>query len=260
MTTAISAETLLRHLEQAREDRELITRLGQVKLTVADAALGASIMQAKPVGDALRHDEWEIFLAIRDFTDDRRSAAEQVWQDLEQALKNSEHAVALAVKLGELRVTAVRLLTRPVRPTPPQPKPPVTPPAVPPKPASISIWVGSDLVEVEAHYAGNPDKIERNRRLVADLIRLYGCSQVEADDLPSWLGAEVAGSLLEVHHIKRLADRGPDERNNMIVLTPTLHALVHLDPGTIVDLQNGILELPKFRLRAKINVKPNHNG
>jgi hypothetical protein len=268
ITTASAADTLLRHLEQAREDRELTTRLGQVKLTVADAALGASIMQAKPVGDALRQGEWEIFLAIRDLTDDRRPAAERVWQDLAETLKSSEHAVALVVKLSELRVTAVRLLARPGRPSPPQSgggsgtgggsQPPVTP--LPPKPASTSIWLGSDLAEVEAHYAGARDKIERNRRLVEDLKALYGRSQVEADDFPAWLGAEVAGSLLEVHHIKRLADGGPDERGNMIVLTPTLHALVHLDPGTVIDLNRGILELPKFGLRAKIIVKPNHNG
>jgi hypothetical protein len=270
ITNANAAETLVHHLEQAREDRELITRLGQVKLTVADAALAASIMQAKSVGDALRPDEWSIFLAIRDLTDERRSAAEKVWQDLAETLKSSEHAVALTAKLGELRLVALRLLTRPVRPTPPPPgggsetgrgpQPPVIPPVVISTPVSASVWVGSDLGEVEAYYGGDRQKIERNRRLVADLKKLYGRSQVEADELPAWLGAEVAGNLLEVHHIKRLADGGPDERSNMIVLTPTLHALVHLDPGTIIDLQRGLLELPKFGLRAKISVKSNHNG
>ena len=89
---AIAAAALLQHLELAREDRELITRLGQVKLTAAEAALGASIMQSKPVGDALRLGEWEIFLAIRDLPDDRRPAAERVWQDLAETFKSSEHA------------------------------------------------------------------------------------------------------------------------------------------------------------------------
>ena len=46
----------------------------------------------------------------------------------------------------------------------------------------------------------------------------------------------------------------------MVVLTPTLHALVHLDPGTVIDFNKGVLELPKFSLRAKLNVKLNHNG
>jgi hypothetical protein len=102
--------------------------------------------------------------------------------------------------------------------------------------------------------------MERNRQLVTALKSLYGRSQVESDDLPAWLGDNIAAHLLEVHHIKRLADGGPDLRSNMVVLTPTLHALVHLDSGVIIDLQRGTLELPKFGLRAKIQVKPNHNG
>ena len=270
ITTASTAEVLLHHLDQAREERELITRLSQAKLTVAEAALGASIMQAKPVGDALRQGEWEIFLAIRDLTDDRLPAADQVWQELAETLKSSEHAVALVVKLRSLRTTAVGLLARPVRPNPPQSGgspgtgggviPPVIPPPGTPKLASGSIWVGSDQAEVEAFYAGDHEKIDRNRQLVAALKSLYGRSQVEADDLPAWIGDKVTGNLLEVHHIKRLADQGPDNRSNMIVLTPTLHALVHLDPGTVIDLARGVLELPKFGLRAIISVKPNHNG
>ena len=270
MGTASAAEALLRHLEQAREDRELITRLGQVQLGAVEAALGASIIQAKPVGDALRQAEWEIFLAIRDVTDDRQPAAERVWQDLAETLQNCEHAIALVVKLRELRATAVSLLARPIRPTSPppvdgpgtigRPHPPVTPPPVSPRPASTSIWVASDIAEVEAYYANDRERIERNRRLVAALKALYGRSQIEADDFPKWVGTEAARGLLEVHHIKRLIDHGPDERSNMIVLTPTLHALVHCDPGTIIDLQRGILELPTLGLRASIFVNPNHNG
>ena len=265
-----ATDGLLHNLSQTREDRELITRLGQIKLTVVDAALGASLMQAKPVSDALRQAEWEIFLAIRDLTDDRRVGADRVWQNLSDTLKSSEHAVALAMKLRELRANAVSLLARPARPSSPQLTKVamadeesvirVTSQAAPPKTIPTSVWVGSDLAETEACYAGDREKVERNRRLVEALKALYGRSQVEADDLPPWLGPEVASSLLEVHHIERLADRGPDERSNMIVLTPTLHALVHLDPGTNIDLQRGILELPKLGLRAKIIVKPNHNG
>jgi len=268
IATANASAALLQLLEQAREDRDLITRLGQFKLVAAEAALGASIMQSKPVGDALRQGEWEIFLAIRDLPDDRHTAAERVWQELAETLKSSEHALALVPKLRDLRATAVSLLARPSRP----PKTEVGKETVgvsqtieshvdsTTKKLSASTWVGSDLAEVEAFYNGNRELIERNRQMVAALKSLYGRSQVEADDLPAWLGNEVAGSLLEVHHIKRLADGGPDQRTNMIVLTPTLHALVHLDPGVLIDLHRGMLELPKFGLRAKIQVKPNHHG
>ena len=113
---------------------------------------------------------------------------------------------------------------------------------------------------MESFYGGDRTRIDRNRRLVAELKGLYGRSQVEADDLPPWLNEEVTGTLLEVHHIKRLADEGPDDRINMVVLTPTLHALIHLDPGAVIDLARGLLELPKFGLKAKVSLNQNHNG
>jgi len=267
---AAAADTLLRHLEQAREDRELITRLGQAKLTEAEAGLGASFIQAKSVGETLRQIKPDIYLAIRNLSDDRQTASDQIWHDLGQVLASSEHAVALVPKLGELWSTAVALLARRVPPQPKQPEiekgpgettvPPINPKEPPRTPAPRLTWTGSDEAEVEAYYAGDRAKIERNRQLVTALKSLYGRSQVEADDLPSWLDPKLASTLLEVHHIKRLADKGPDERTNMVVLTPTLHALVHLDPGTIINLQAGSLELPKFNIHAKINVKPNHNG
>jgi hypothetical protein len=121
-------------------------------------------------------------------------------------------------------------------------------------------WASSDLGEVESFYGGDRAKIERNRRLVAELKKLYGSSQIETDSLPSWVSAELANEVLEVHQIKRLVDGGADERSNMIVVTPTLHALIHLDSGAVVDLQGGLLQLPRFGLRAKIRVMPNHNG
>lgn len=273
ITIANAAEGLLRRLEEAGDDRDLITRLGQVKLDVAEAALGASVMQAKPVRAAIGQAKWEIFLAVRSPADDRQAAADRIWQELDETLKSSEHAVALVARMDNLLSRALSLLTRPA---PQPPRPPVETPAVveipptqplPPEPAAETSnrvsrfsWAGSDAGEVEAFYRGDREKIERNRKLVNDLKALYARSQVEGDDLPAWLSAEVTANLLEVHHIQRLADGGPDERSNMVVLTPTLHALVHLDPGVVIDLQQGRIDLPKFGLRAKVTVKANHNG
>ena len=267
---ANAADALLRHLEQAREDREMISRLGQVKLTVTEASLGASIMQAKSVGDSLKQVEWEIFLAIRNLADERRPAAEKIWQNLEEILKSSEHAIALVTRLRDLWSAAVNLLARPVQAAPAVPiagsgtaKEATQQPAaktISAKSMATLGWPGSDSAEIEAFYGGDQGKIERNHRLVADLKALYGRSQVDGDDLPAWLDSKLTSYLLEVHHIKQLANSGPDERSNMIVLTPTLHALVHLDPGTIINLETGLLELPQFGIKARISVKPNHNG
>jgi len=117
----------------------------------------------------------------------------------------------VAVPDSERRL-AVSLLARPVRPVPPQPsaglgtgggtQPPTPPATRPPNTVGTPVWVGSDQAEVEGFYAGDLEKIERNRQLVAALKSLYGCSQVEADDLPAWLGTDVASHLLEVHHVK----------------------------------------------------------
>ena len=271
IATANAADGLLKKLEEAKEDRDWVTRLGQAQLTVAEAALGASIMQSLTVGGALQQGDWHIFVAIRDLADDRQPAAQRVWQQLEEGLGANEHAVALAARLRTLRDAAVDLLARPTRPNPPTSggggtgapnPPPSSPPAErPATPLNASIaWAGSDLTEVQAFYGGDQGKIERNRRLVGELKALYGRSQVEADDLPSWITADVAGALVEVHHIKPLSQSGADARSNMIVLTPTLHALVHLDPGTVIDLNKGVLELPKFGLQARLSMKPNHNG
>ena len=263
LATANAADALLRAIDECRDDRSLITRLGQDKLTVAEAALGASIMQAKPVLNSLKLCKWQIFTAILNLTDDRQPEAQRVWKDLGDTLRNSEHAVALVARLQTLEDAAVELLSKPVV-TPPQPPTPVVPiekPVSPPLTTTQTVsWSGSDLVEVEAFYKGDKSKVERNRRLVADLKRLYGRSQVEGDSLPSWLKADFADGLLEVHHIKLLSKDGDDERSNMVVFTPTLHAVVHLDSEAVVDLKRGILELPKFGVKTKISVKPNHNG
>lgn len=267
IVTATAADALLKQLGEAKEDRDLVTRLGQASFTATEAALGASIMQSMAVSGALQREEWRpVFLAIRDLMDDRQPAAQRVWQQLEEGLESNEHAVALVVRLQTLHKEAISLLTKPVRPAPPvpggggtvTPSPPDQSAATPLN--SATAWAGSDLAEVQTFYGGDLRKIERNRQLVGELKALYGRSQVEADDLPNWVTADVLGSLLEVHVIQALSKSGADERSNMIVLTPTLHALVHLDPGALIDLKKGILELPKFGLRAKVITKPNHNG
>jgi predicted HNH restriction endonuclease len=64
--------------------------------------------------------------------------------------------------------------------------------------------------------------------------------------------------VLEVHHIKPLAQGGADERHNMIVVTPTLHALIHSDPACEIDLKSGKIRL--FGRDFIIQVAATHNG
>ena len=86
--------------------------------------------------------------------------------------------------------------------------------------------------------------------------KLYGESQVEGDSLPEGLPSERILEALEVHHIKALGQGGPDEKNNMIVLSATLHALIHADPDCRIDLAKGTMTL--FGVPLKVQVKPTH--
>jgi hypothetical protein len=46
----------------------------------------------------------------------------------------------------------------------------------------------------------------------------------------------------------------------MIVVTPTLRAVIQMDAQATVDLLKGELHLPRFQRRLKLSVSPEHNG
>ena len=113
-----------------------------------------------------------------------------------------------------------------------------------------------DEAEVRAFYANNSEALQRNRRLVDELKKLYGESQVDGDSLPEGLPLERILDALEVHHIKSLGQGGPDEKKNMIVLSATLHALIHADPECRIDLAKGTMTL--FGVQLNVRIKPLH--
>lgn len=125
---------------------------------------------------------------------------------------------------------------------------------------SKSRWSGSDEAEVLLKYGDDRVALERNRKRVRDLKSLYRASQVEGDKLPDWVPESLVDVLLEVHHIEPLGEGGEDERSNMIVLTPTLHALMHACEDARIDLKTGALSIPSKGIERKITVKSDHNG
>jgi 5-methylcytosine-specific restriction protein A len=116
--------------------------------------------------------------------------------------------------------------------------------------------LNSDEGELRAFYANDTERLQRNRRLVEELKKLYGTSQVEGDSLPEGLPAERILEALEVHHIKALGEGGPDEKKNMIVVSATLHALIHADTNCRIDLGNGAMTL--FGVQLKLRIKSPH--
>ncbi|MCF3648627.1 hypothetical protein [Synoicihabitans lomoniglobus] len=87
---------------------------------------------------------------------------------------------------------------------------------------------------------------------VGKLKALYGRSQAEGDGLPEWV--EDPTEILTVH----MFGAAPGEWNSLLVVTPTLKALIELDPQAEVDLAKKTLKLPRFGQTLSLSVKPEH--
>jgi hypothetical protein len=72
--------------------------------------------------------------------------------------------------------------------------------------------------------------IARNRKHVKELKELYkGVCQVTGEKVMT----DVTEDLTEVHHIEWLTDGGLDTKDNMLVVSPNVHAAIHATRGTI---------------------------
>ncbi len=229
LNTAREALSLLKTLE-GTTGNNLIGKLAGFDLQSKPTAMAIALGNATRLDQTLGVADWEIFDGIKALTDDRKEAAERVWNDLEDAFNSDEYAVALQPKLGELRQKAVQLLTKVVRSPGPAPVPPtVVPPPTPPQPTPPT-------------------------RTAIKLKELYNSSQVEGDELPGWISEHAKLNLLRV----RCFGDDPDDWMSMIVVTPLYDALIQLDEGARVDLVNKTLSLPKFGKVLSLKVKTEH--
>jgi hypothetical protein len=242
------------------------------------SAMGTSLKSGQSLGEKLRQTNWKLLDAVRGLTDHRKPEADAIWSELKDAAQKDEYVVPLESSLLTAESRAITLLASTSVPPSPQPGTPqpgvppagpvVTPPgpsgkpAIPPLPFKQNVVtahlavLNNDEAEVRAFYANDTERLQRNRRLVEELKGLYGASQVEGDSLPEGLPPERILEALEVHHIKALGEGGPDEKKNMIVVSATLHALIHADPTCRIDLANG--EMMLFGARLKLHVKSSH--
>jgi hypothetical protein len=271
--TARAMKALMDSLSTA-EGVPVIEGLARATVETSASAMGTSLKSCQALGEKLRQTNWQLLEAIRQLADHRKTQAEEIWAGLKDAAQKDEYVMPLEASLKTAESRAITLLAAvPVTPLPPPPIPPVTPPVTPPpvppgrpglaahlfKPnvvASHLAVLNSDEAEIRAFYGNDTERLERNRRLVEELKKLYGESQVEGDSLPDGLPAERIQEALEVHHIKSLGSGGPDEKSNMIVVSATLHALIHADPACRIDLANGAMTL--FGVQLRVQVKPTH--
>jgi hypothetical protein len=224
LETAREALSLLKTLEGA-SGNSLIGKLASFSVVAKPAVLGVALSSCSRLDQALDVADWEIFDGIRALADDRKESADQIWADLQDAFNSDEYAVALVPKLGELRQRAVKLLTK-VVPLPPKPPEPPDPPK-PPEPPT---------------------------RTANELKALYGGSQVQGDDLPSWLSAEARLEVLRVHCF----GNDSSDWKSLVVVTPLLETLIRLDGASSISLSRKKLTLPRFGKELPLHVKPEH--
>ena len=286
LATARAGRDLLEAIRSATET-QVVAALAAAPWTQLPLVLGTSIRQAVAASTALQRTKWNIIDSASRLTDYRQAAGAAITSRIQDVLTRNEQDIALPGTLARIEDDAATLLAdRPPTP-PPLPLPVIVPapgpshtstvtpgPAIPlvidppepgpvwplpvkPVPPEPWPWHGSDRAEVAAFHAHQPGRLERNRRLVADLKSLYGASQVEGDQLPAGLPKERVIEALEVHHIRPLSNGGADEWSNMIVVSGSLHALIHADPECRIDLEQRSMTL--FGVRFSLNVKSNHN-
>lgn len=263
LKTAQAAQSLVNSLSQT-EGEAFLKALIQADVASSEQAVGASFKKAADVVDALGRVKWELLEAVLKLDDERRPAAQAIWSSIKQAFQADELAIALGPVLSDAESRAVRLLADVPKPKP-TPKPGMNggskdggqKPTLSTRKGAYAC-LNSDEVEIAAFYQANPAALERNRRLVDQLKQLYGASQICGDSLPGALPADKVREALEVHHLRPLSEGGADERSNMIVVSATLHVLIHADPNCVIDLSRKTMTL--FGVAIDLMVAPGHNG
>lgn len=285
LKTAQNGLALLEAL-RASPEQERIAVLANAKLDEQGVGLGTALKQAPAVVRAIRETHWVLIESAGKL----RPAGEALLKRTQDLLQHDELAQPFVATLKRIIEDAANLLAE--KPAAPAPVAGATPPVgndasslsvttTQPAPAPLSSTgaatvtpavsisqnqtaaanvrlTGSDDADVCAYYNGQPDKIARNRQLVRALKELYRQSQIEGDSTPQGIPEERLISVLEVHHIVPLSKGGADERHNMIVVTPTLHALIHADADCVINLKAGTILL--FGKELRVRMVTAHNG
>src|SRR5262249_57431214 len=120
--TAKAVKSLLGNCD-GEEPTALVGAIAHAKIETNSTSMGRSVKSAKPILDCLGRTRWDLFSAVAQLQDDRKTAAELLIQDVCTFLKTDEHALVggLASKLSDAEGRAIKLLTPPPPPPPPPP-------------------------------------------------------------------------------------------------------------------------------------------
>jgi hypothetical protein len=160
--TAKAVKALLAACE-GREPPALVTAVARAKLETNGTAMGKSLKSAKSLADCLRTTRWDLFAAVAQIQDHRRTDAELLLRDVTGWLQADEHALAggLGEKLTGAEGRAIKLLTPPKAVEPDPKLPPVDPPK--PRPGWKAVGSGGKA------RMGNAEAIAEAKAILARL-------------------------------------------------------------------------------------------
>jgi hypothetical protein len=128
--TAKAVKSLLGNCD-GEEPTALVGAIAHAKIETNSTSMGRCVKSAKAILDCLGRTRWDLFSAVAQLQDDRKTAAELLIQDVCTILKTDEHALVggIARKLSDAEGRAIKLLTppKPIEPIPPIKPPPAVP-------------------------------------------------------------------------------------------------------------------------------------
>ena len=115
--TAKAVKALLAACD-GKEPTALVGIIAKAKLDSSSTSMGRSLKSASAVLDGLKTTRWDLFSAVTQINDTRKTNADLLLADIRAWLKIDEHALAggIAAKLSEAEGRAIRLLTPPKQP------------------------------------------------------------------------------------------------------------------------------------------------
>jgi hypothetical protein len=108
--TAANTLALVEKLRTA-ESTDVVGLVATAAIGTTEAAMGECLRKAAELSGTLESAGWDIFDAVSNLSDDRKSTAEEVTELVKAALQRDEHVTQLAPALREAQAKAVRLLT-----------------------------------------------------------------------------------------------------------------------------------------------------
>jgi hypothetical protein len=140
--TATASQALIDRLHAA-DSGKIVDLVAAAEVATSETAMGECLSKAAELEGNLDTGGWEIFEAVGKLTDDRQVAAQEILNDVRQALASDEHVVQLAPTLKAAQAKAVGLLTRSVEKAPTKPSIDVPPVQPPPKPGKRIVDQGT---------------------------------------------------------------------------------------------------------------------